>query len=298
LAAHDPFPLLTRKRLPRNKGQNNTGNQQMQFNQIATSGMVLLGCGKMGSAMLGGWLEQGLAPECIYVTEPHPSEWLRATGVHLNTALPQAPAVALLAVKPQMMGAALPSLQALGNGKTLFISIAAGTSLARLAETLGTNTPIIRAMPNTPAAVGCGISALVGNPQVSEGDMALAEALLAAVGETVRLEEEAQIDAVTALSGSGPAYVFHLIEAMAEAGAQLGLAPDLSMRLARATVIGAGQLAAGSPETAAQLRENVTSPKGTTEAALRVLMNADSGLPPLLRSAITAAHARARELAQ
>ncbi len=271
----------------------------MQFDQISASGMVLLGCGKMGSAMLKGWLQGGLPPASVHVTEPHPSDWLQATGVHLNTPLPNAPAVAILAVKPQMMGAALPGLQALGNGKTLFISIAAGTSLQRLAETLGQKSPIIRAMPNTPAAVGCGISALVGNAQVSEAHMALAEALLAAVGETVRLENEAQIDAVTALSGSGPAYVFHLIEAMALAGAAQGLAPDLAMRLARATVIGAAQLAAGSPETtAAQLRENVTSPKGTTEAALRVLMDTDAGLPPLMERAIAAAHARARELAQ
>ncbi len=271
----------------------------MQFDQISASGMVLLGCGKMGSAMLKGWLEGGLAPASVYVTEPHPSDWLQASGVQLNAPLPHAPAVAILAVKPQMMGAALPGLQELGNGKTLFISIAAGTSLQRLAQTLGQQTPIIRAMPNTPAAVGCGISALIGNAQVSEAHMALAEGLLAAVGETVRLENEAQIDAVTALSGSGPAYVFHLIEAMALAGAAQGLAPDLAMRLARATVIGAGQLAAGSPEaTAAQLRENVTSPKGTTEAALRVLMDDGAGLPPLMERAIAAAHARARELAQ
>ncbi len=270
----------------------------MQFDQIARAGMVILGCGKMGSAMLAGWLKGGLPAASVHVIDPAPSDWLKGTGASINGPLPDAPAVAILAVKPQMMGAALPGLQALGNGATLFISIAAGTSLAQLGETLGSDTPIIRAMPNTPAAVGCGISALVGNAQVSEAHLDMAEGLLAAVGETVRLEEEAQIDAVTGVSGSGPAYVFHLIETMAKAGEAEGLAPELAMQLARATVIGAGQLAAGSDESAAQLRQNVTSPKGTTEAGLKILMDEDAGLPPLMRKAVAAAANRARELSQ
>lgn len=270
----------------------------MEFHQIARNGMVLLGCGKMGSAMLEGWLARGVPADSIYAIDPAPSDWLRSTGVNLNTALPQSPAVAILAVKPQMMGDALPQLQAFGNSTTLFISIAAGTSLARFSDVLGAGTPIIRAMPNTPAAVGCGITALIGNASTSEGDLALAETLLAAVGTTVRLQDESQMDAVTALSGSGPAYVFHMIEAMAQAGEAEGLAPDLAMQLARATVIGAGQLAAGSDQTAEQLRINVTSPKGTTAAALEVLMDSDTGLPPLLTRAIAAAAARSRELAQ
>lgn len=271
---------------------------RMEFDQIARNGMVLLGCGKMGSAMLEGWLARGIPPESVHVIDPAPSDWLRDTGVKLNADLPQSPAVAIVAVKPQMMGDALPLLQAFGNSKTLFISIAAGTSLARFSEALGAATPIIRAMPNTPAAVGCGITALIGNARASEGDMALAETLLAAVGTTVRLDDESQMDAVTALSGSGPAYVFHMIEAMALAGQAEGLAPDLAMKLARATVIGAGQLAAGSDETAEQLRINVTSPKGTTAAALEVLMHIDTGLPPLMARAIAAAAARSRELAK
>ena len=271
----------------------------MHFDQIARKGMVLLGCGKMGSAMLAGWLKQGLPATSVHVLEPAPSDWLCASGVVLNGDLPDAPAVAILAVKPQVMGAALPGLVALGQGGgTLFVSIAAGTSLARLAETLGAEAPIIRAMPNTPAAVGAGISALVGNAQVSEDDMALAEALLSAVGQTVRLQDEEQINAVTALSGSGPAYVFHMIEAMAGAGVAEGLEPDLAMQLARATVIGAGRLAADSVESAEQLRINVTSPKGTTEAALSVLMDDTTGLSPLMRRAIAAARARAQDLAQ
>lgn len=265
----------------------------MDFDRIARDGMVLLGCGKMGSAMLAGWLARGVPAPSIHVIEPNPSDWLRGTGVALNRALPPAPAVAIVAVKPQMMGDALPALQALGNGTTLFISIAAGTRMARFSDALGGQTPIIRAMPNTPAAVGAGITALIGNAHVSEHHMALAEALLAAVGQTVRLEDESQMDAVTGLSGSGPAYVFHMIEAMAQAGVAQGLAPDLAMQLARATVIGAGQLAAGSDDSAEQLRINVTSPKGTTAAALDVLM---PDLPPLMARAIKAATDRSKEL--
>lgn len=265
----------------------------MDFDRIARDGMVLLGCGKMGSAMLAGWLARGVPASCVTVIDPNPSDWLRGTGVTLNSALPPSPAVAIVAVKPQMMGDALPALQALGNGATLFISIAAGTTMSRFSQALGAQTPIIRAMPNTPAAVGAGITALIGNPHVSEDHMALAEALLAAVGQTVRLENESQMDAVTGLSGSGPAYVFHMIEAMAQAGVAQGLSPDLAMQLARATVIGAGQLAAGSGDTAEQLRINVTSPKGTTAAALDVLM---PDLPPLMARAVKAATDRSKEL--
>lgn len=270
----------------------------MQFDYIAEQGLVLLGCGKMGSAMLAGWLESGLPSRSVHVIDPAPSEWLQASGVYLNAGLPAAPAVVVLAVKPQMMGEALPGVTALGNGRSLFISIAAGTSLQRLASILGEQTPIIRAMPNTPAAVGHGISALVGNAHCSEHELGLAESLLSAVGETLRLDDEAQIDAVTAVSGSGPAYVFHLIEAMAMAGEAEGLSSEMAMQLARTTVIGSGYLAAGSAETAEQLRKNVTSPKGTTEAALNVLMNQDTGLPPLMQKAIAAAAARARELSE
>lgn len=269
----------------------------MQDDRIRERGLVLMGCGKMGSAMLAGWLKTGLPASSVHVTDPAPSAWLEETGVALNSPLPAAPAVVILAVKPQMMGAALPGLQSLGNGATIFLSIAAGTSLSSLAHSLGPRTPIIRAMPNTPAAVGCGITALVGNAQASAADMDLAESLLSSVGTTVRLEEEAQIDAVTAVSGSGPAYVFYLIEALTQAGEDEGLPPELAMQLARATVIGSGQLASASEETAAQLRLNVTSPKGTTEAALRVLMDETSGLTPLMRRAVAAAAARARELA-
>lgn len=201
--------------------------------------------------------------------------------------------MALLAVKPQMMGAALPALQALGNGATLFVSIAAGTTIAAFEAALGDRTPIVRTMPNTPAMVNRGITALCRNSHVSDGDMELAVALMAAVGETVLLEGEHQIDAVTAVSGSGPAYVFHLIEAMAAAGEAEGLSPEVAMKLARATVSGAGELAHRSGESAAQLRINVTSPGGTTAAALAVLM---PELPGLMARAVKAAADRGREL--
>ena len=271
----------------------------MNFGDIETRGLVLLGCGKMGSAMLEGWLAGGLPPTSVWVIDPAPSNWLRSqSGVHINTDLPASPAIALVAVKPQMMGEALPQMQALGGGATLILSVAAGTPLARYEEVFGAGTPVIRAMPNTPAAIGKGITALVGNAQASEADMALAEALLAAVGQTVRLSGEAQMDAVTAVSGSGPAYVFHLIETLAAAGAAEGLPPELALRLARATVAGAGALAEAAPEDPGQLRINVTSPKGTTEAALKVLMDEKTGFPTLLRRAVKAAADRSRELAK
>ncbi|MBC2834843.1 pyrroline-5-carboxylate reductase [Paragemmobacter straminiformis] len=266
------------------------------LDQVARDGLVLLGCGKMGSALLTGWLAAGVPATSVWVIEPNPTEWLRASGVHLNEGVPEKPAVALLAVKPQMMGAALPSLVALGNGTTLFVSIAAGTTIAAFEAALGARTPIVRTMPNTPAMVNRGITALCRNGHVTDAGMALAVALMAAVGETVVLEGEHQIDAVTAVSGSGPAYVFHLIEAMAAAGVAEGLPEATAMQLARATVCGAGELAHRSPDSAAQLRVNVTSPGGTTAAALAVLMDDASGLPPLMRRAVRAAADRGREL--
>jgi pyrroline-5-carboxylate reductase len=203
-----------------------------------------------------------------------------------------------VAVKPQMMDTALPALARYGGGRTLVLTVAAGTTIARYEAVLGAATPVVRAMPNTPAAVGRGITAICGNAQAGPAHLALAETLLAAVGAVVRLEGEHQMDAVTAVSGSGPAYVFHLIEAMAAAGAAEGLPPALAMQLARATVTGAGELAHRAPETAEALRIAVTSPGGTTAAALAVLMDPDTGFPPLLRRAVHAAAARGRELGQ
>ncbi|MEO0700502.1 MAG: pyrroline-5-carboxylate reductase [Pseudomonadota bacterium] len=270
----------------------------MEFGEIAKRGLVLLGCGKMGSAMLAGWLDGGLPASSVWVLDPAPSDWLRGTGVQLNTGLPDAPAIVLVAVKPQMMADALPALTPLGQGETLFVSVAAGTPISFYEGVLGATTPVIRAMPNTPAAIGRGITAMIGNAQADEPRLAQAEALLAAVGQTVRLTSEAQMDAVTAVSGSGPAYVFHLIETMATAGEAEGLPPDLAMALAKATVGGAGALAETAEDSPTQLRINVTSPNGTTQAALEVLMDDTDGFPALLRRAIAAAANRSRELGQ
>jgi pyrroline-5-carboxylate reductase len=270
----------------------------MDIEQIAARGLVLLGCGKMGSAMLKGWLERGLPREAVFVMDPNPSEWLKRTGVHINAEVPEQPAIVLVAVKPQVMGAALPSAKSYGGGGTLFISVAAGTSIATFETMLGEGTPIVRAMPNTPAAVGRGITALIGNAHVDETKLAQAEALLQAVGQTVRLEHEGQMDAVTGVSGSGPAYVFHMIETLAAAGVARGLSDELAMQLAKATVAGAGALAEAADEDPSQLRVNVTSPNGTTQAALEVLMDENAGFPSLLKRAVEAAAKRSEELSR
>ena len=264
--------------------------------EIAARGLVLLGCGRMGSAMLAGWLGRGLPPQAVHVVDPAPSDWLRGTGARIGGAPPDAPAVALVAVKPQAMDAALPALAGLGGGGTLVLSVAAGTTIARLERAFGPGTPVVRAMPNTPAAIGRGITAVVGNGAAGEAGLRTAEALLSAVGEVVRLEDESQIDAVTGVSGSGPAYVFHLIETMAAGGVAEGLDPALALRLAAATVAGAGALAAAEGADPATLRRDVTSPNGTTQAALAVLMDAGAGFPALVPRAVAAAAARSREL--
>ena len=272
----------------------------MDLSPIADRGLVLLGCGKMGTALLEGWLAGGVAPASVTVLEPKPSPRLAelaGVGLRLNAELPPHPAVAVLAVKPQMMGEALPRLAALGNGDTLFVSIAAGTPIRSFEAALGARTPIVRAMPNTPAAVGRGITALVANAHAGAGARDLAEALMRAVGQTVRLDDEAQMDAVTAVSGSGPAYVFLMIEALAAAGEAEGLSPELALALARATVAGAGALAESNDRAPTALRVDVTSPGGTTAAALAVLMEEETGLPALVRRGVAAAAARSRELA-
>ena len=162
----------------------------MTFNDLSKRGLVLLGCGKMGSAMLAGWLKGGLAPDAVHVLDPNPSDWVKAQGIHLNSALPVSPAVVIVAVKPQMMGEALPVLKPLGNGGTLFLSIAAGTRMSFYEDVLGAKTHVVRAMPNTPAAIGKGISAIIGNGAAKTEDLALAEELLSAIGQVVRLEGE------------------------------------------------------------------------------------------------------------
>ena len=263
---------------------------------ISERGLVLQGCGKMGSSLLRGWLDAGVTPESVWINDPAPSDWIRSLGIHLNADVPDAPAVVLVAVKPQTMQAALPALRRLGGANSLFISVAAGVTLGQFETVLGVQTPIVRVMPNTPAAVGQGISALIGNEKADKAHLDLATKLMAAVGQVVHLESEAQMDAVTGVSGSGPAYVFHLIETLAAAGISEGLPRRLAFDLASKTVAGAGALAQVSEETPEQLRINVTSPNGTTQAALDVLMDPITGFGPLLQRAVRAASARSKEL--
>lgn len=264
--------------------------------------LVLVGCGKMGGALLDGWLKAGLAAARALVVDPAGKDAIAGglARVKLFSSaddLPQGlmPRIIVLAVKPQIMGDILPLLRSWGGKDVLVLSIAAGFRAEGISEVLGEGTPVIRAMPNTPAAVGKGISAAVRSVSASGQDHALVEELLGAVGEVVWVESEDDLDAVTGLSGSGPAYVFHLVEAMAAAGEAAGLDKDVACNLARQTIIGAAALLEASGEDARTLRRNVTSPKGTTEAALEILM-AENGLCDLMRRAIRAATKRGREL--
>lgn len=265
--------------------------------------LLLVGAGKMGGALLSGWLSKGLAPAMAQVRDPQPGDdvarLVAECGIALNTPIRDlarlAPSVVLLAVKPQLMEAVLPELQMLVAPETLFLSIAAGTSLQRLKELLGADVHAVRAMPNTPAAIGRGITVACANALVTPAQKAMAGNLLAAVGDVDWVDSEPLIDAVTAISGSGPAYVFYLVECLAASGEALGLEPELAMRLARATVSGSGEMLAQFADEAATLRKNVTSPGGTTAAALDVLMG-EGGLSVLMRRATHAARDRAREL--
>lgn len=265
--------------------------------------LLLAGAGNMGGAMLAGWLAQGLAPSMVAVQDPSPPPAMQALldqhGIRSSAAvtLPRAPAVLLMAVKPQIMDDVFVPLAKTVGPDTVVLSIAAGRTLASFEKHLPARTAVVRAMPNTPASVGRGITGAVANSHVSPAQKATADALLKSIGAVVWVEREDQIDAVTAVSGSGPAYVFHLAECMAEAGRKAGLPADLAEQLARWTVAGAGELLHRSDLPAAQLRKNVTSPNGTTYAALQVLMREPSGLQALMTEAIGAAADRSRELA-
>lgn len=265
--------------------------------------VVLLGAGKMGGAMLEGWLKLGLPPHLAVVVDPHLSDVaaakLKARGVCVNPAahLVAPPAVLLLAVKPQVAPEAVPQVAPLARPGTLVVSIMAGRTLAFLADHFPEGTPLVRAIPNTPAAIGRGVSVAVPSATVSAADRDLAGALLGAIGSVEWVDDEGLMDAATAVSGSGPAYVFLLAEVLAEAGRLAGLPADLSARIARATVSGAGALLDDSDLPAATLRQNVTSPGGTTAAALAVLMHETRGFGPLMEEAVAAATRRGKELA-
>jgi pyrroline-5-carboxylate reductase len=264
------------------------------------SSLILVGAGKMGGAMLEGWLDVGLRPAGVIVLDPVPSHELtslcRERGIALNPDEPRAaPEALVLATKPQMLDKAAPSVDRLLGPQTLVVSILAGKTIADLRSRLPKARAVVRAMPNLPASIRRGATGAAANDETSASQRLIADALLRSVGIVEWLPSEALIDAVTAVSGSGPAYVFYLAECLAQAGVAAGLPEDLALRLARATVTGAGALLQQSDLAPETLRQNVTSPGGTTAAALEVLMAPD-GLAALMRDAVAAAKRRAGEL--
>lgn len=271
--------------------------------ESASGHVVLVGCGKMGSALAVGWLHGPLEPARLIVVEPDDAAAahlapLGITRVATPAALPRDTAFAAIvyAVKPQVMAEILPAYVGAGGADTVHLSIAAGCPIALFERHLGP-VPIVRAMPNTPAAIGRGMTVACANDAVGHARRALCGRLLEAVGAVAWIDDESLMDAVTAVSGSGPAYVFLLAECLAEAAETAGLPAPLARRLAEETVAGAGALMAESAGSAAVLRRNVTTPGGTAEAALSVLMAA-GGLAPLLTRAVRAAANRSRALAR
>ena len=263
--------------------------------------LLLVGAGKMGGALLAGWLRRGLDPTLVYVQDPTPAPevagLMASHGIRVRhkTKLPTAPAVMVIAVKPQIMDEVLPALGSSVGPSTVILSIAAGRTLANLASHLPPGTSIVRAMPNTPAAIGQGMTVACASREVTRHQALLCNMLLEAVGEVIWLDDETMMDAVTAVSGSGPAYVFLLAECLTEAGIAEGLDPELAARLARETIAGAGELLRRSDLSPTELRRNVTSSKGVTAVALEVLMGKGS-LSDLLKRAVAAAAKRSREL--
>lgn len=262
--------------------------------------ILLIGAGRMGGALLKGWLARNIGP--VVVVEPNPGPALRALAkagqIKVISAAEEAPSrvrACVIAIKPQVLRHAAAHLAPIAKTGTLMLSIAAGTSIATLRRHFGRGARIVRAMPNTPGAIGQGISSLFAPAAIAPRERKLAEALLAPLGQTLWVNKEALIDATTAVSGSGPAYVFYLVEALAEAGRTIGLTETVAEQLARATIMGAGALLASDPRPPAALRRDVTSPGGTTEAALSVLMGED-GLAALMQRAVEAANRRAKEL--
>jgi pyrroline-5-carboxylate reductase len=271
----------------------------------AKNPVLLLGCGKMGGAMLAGWLEQGLGNDAIYIVDPYldpvrntfsslPEIAFNETIEKLDSAL--APSFIIMAVKPQMMDEAITALKSMNVYESVILSVAAGKTIQYFEDKLSADQLIIRAMPNTPAAIGKGITVCCANKLVTQDQKAICTTLLETVSTVEWITDESLMDAVTALSGSGPAYVFYMAEAMAAAGEAIGLPAELSKKLARETVSGAGALLEASEESTSRLRENVTSPGGTTAAALDILMS-DDGIVKIMRRAMQEAKARSKELA-
>jgi pyrroline-5-carboxylate reductase len=268
--------------------------------------ILLAGCGKMGGALLDGWFKRGVSPVDVMVVEPagrcavgpcdtHPA----LTTVPTPADIPKdfRPDVIVFAIKPQIVDEALPAYRRFVPDRPVFLSVIAGKTTSGIHSLLGPDADVVRAMPNTPASVGKGITALYAAPSISEVQRRVCNVLMSAVGQVAWIQDEALMDAVTAVSGSGPAYVFLFAEALTAAGIEAGLPAELADQLARATLAGAGAMLEQLPESPDILRQNVTSPGGTTAAALQVLMG-EGGMPQLLRRAVAAATARSRELAK
>lgn len=266
--------------------------------------IVLVGCGHMGFAMLKGWLGGGVVPvDQVAVVEPAPALRERAAGLGVRAVADaealdasDAPELLILAVKPQVIRDVAAHYRHWGNGATTVLSVAAGTSIATFEDVLGGQTPVVRSMPNIPAMIGKGMIATYANAHVSPETAKFVEALLSCSGAVAGLPEEAMMDAVTAVSGSGPGYVFFFIEALEEAAKRAGLPNDVAALLAKQTVWGAASLAVESQEVPAELRRQVMSPNGTTVAGLNVLMDETKGLGPLLAGTVDAARRRSEEL--
>jgi pyrroline-5-carboxylate reductase len=265
------------------------------------SAILLIGAGRMGGALLSGWAQRKIGP--IIVVEPSPSAALKALARHHNIALfargdridSVRARACIVALKPQVLKDEAKLLRPIAESGALMISIAAGTNIATLRKAWGSRARIVRAMPNTPGSIGRGITALFAAKETTVKDRKLAGELLSALGQTLWVKSESDIDIVTAVSGSGPAYVFHLVEALADAAQAEGLPRALAEKLARATITGSGALLDADPSPASRLRQNVTSPGGTTEAALKILLAKD-GLSALMHRAVKAAHRRAQQL--
>ena len=264
--------------------------------------LLMIGAGNMGESMLRSWVQTQISEFSLLVLEPQPSDWLKSMFemglVELNNIKTEKKIdICVFAVKPQTLGKALEENRKRLRKETLIVSVVAGKDFNFLKSSLHTDQPIIRVMPNTPVSVSQGISAMVANKSTDQTHIGWVQELFAALGKIVLLKNENEIDAVTAISGSGPAYVFNFIENLIEIAEELGLSAEVSKKLVIQTVVGAGILSGSTTLSPGRLRENVTSPAGTTQAALEVLMDEKFGWKPIIKKAVHAAHNRSKELA-
>ena len=261
----------------------------------------IIGCGKMASAILDAWLKKSISPKDIYVDDPKPSEWLlekKKHGLNINTKADVSFDYCFIGVKPQSLDEIKLKLKGLSKKNVTFVSMLAGIKINRLEDIIGKDESIVRIMPNLPAEILKGVTAVKENKRVEPKQSKNLALLLEVFGETVKFVDERKFDAVTAISGSGPAYIFLIAELMTEVGINLGLSYDEAFKLVKHTIDGAGSLIVNSSLKPQKLRENVTSPGGTTHEALAVMMNKDNGLPKIFSAAIKAAAQRSKELSK